>query len=205
MCIMKPHTLAGAAVIAVLAVSSAFAQQPQTQRVRGTIEKVDGNVLSVKSRDGGMLTVALTNNVRVVGVAKASLADVKEGSYIGSGAMPQPDGSQRAVEVHIFAETQRGTGEGHHSWGGAPNGTMTNGTVGTTVTGVDGPTITVKFKDGEKKIVVMPGVPIVRYEIGSLSEIKPGASITVLSATKKPDGTLEASRVNVGRGGVVPQ
>src|SRR5713226_4768458 len=108
--------LAGAALAAALAVSPAFAQQPQTQRVRGTIEKVDNDTLSVKARDGAMLTVALANNVLVIGVVKASLADVKEGSYIGSGAMPQADGSQKALEVHIFAETQRGLGEGHRPW-----------------------------------------------------------------------------------------
>jgi Cu/Ag efflux protein CusF len=194
----------GAALAAVLAVSVVSAQQPQTQRVRGTIEKVDNNTLSVKSRDGAMLTVTLANNVLVIGVVKASLADVKEGSYIGSGAMPQADGSQKALEVHIFAETQRGTGDGHRPWDGAPNSTMTNGTAGTAVTGVDGPVITVKYKDGEKKIVVPPGTPIVRYEVGQKSELKPGANINIVAAVKKPDGTFEAARVNVGRDGVVP-
>jgi hypothetical protein len=195
--------VAGAALAATLAISPALAQQ--TVRLRGTIEKVDGNTLLVKSRDGAQLTLALTGNALIVSVVKASLADIKEGSFIGSGAMPQPDGSQKALEVHIFAESQRGTGEGHRSWDGAPNSTMTNGTVGTTVTGVDGPAITVKYKDGEKKIVVGPGVPIVRYEIGGPSELKPGASFTVIAATKKPDGTFEAARINVGRDGVVPQ
>jgi hypothetical protein len=201
---MTRPMLAGAAVIAVLAVSPAFAQQPQTQRVRGTIEKVEGSALSVKSRDGGTLTVMLTNNVQVVGVVKASLADIKEGSYIGSGAMPQADGSQKAVEVHIFAETQRGTGEGHRPWAGAPNGTMTNGTAGTAVTSVDGQVIMLKYKDGEKKLIVPQGTPIVRYVLGETSELKPGANITIVNAVKKPDGTFEAARVNVGRDGVVP-
>jgi hypothetical protein len=195
-------TISGAALVAALAVSPAFAQQ--TMRLRGTIEKVDGSTLLVKSRDGAALTLTLVNNALVVGVVKATLADIKEGSFIGSGAMPQADGSQKALEVHIFAESQRGTGEGHRPWDGAPNSTMTNGTAGTAVTGVDGPTITVKYKDGEKKIVVGPAVPIVRYEIGSLSELKPGASFSVIAATKKPDGTFEAARINVGRDGVVP-
>ena len=199
------RALAGAALVGVLAASSAWAQQGQNMRVRGTIENVDGKTLLVKARDGAVLTLALADNAQVVGVVKASLADIKEGAFIGSGAMPQADGSQKALEVHIFAESQRGTGEGHRPWDGAPNSTMTNGTAGATVTGVDGPTITVKYKDGEKKIVVPPGVPIVRYEIGSLSELKPGASITVVSATKQPDGTFSAARVNVGRDGVVPQ
>jgi hypothetical protein len=204
------RTLASVAFIAALAVTSAWstsawAQQPQTVRLRGTIEKVDGSTLAVKSRDGAPLTLTLTGNAQVVSVVKATLADIKEGSFIGSGAMPQADGSQKALEVHIFAESQRGTGEGHRPWDGAPNSTMTNGTAGTAVTGVDGPTITVKYKDGEKKIVVGPDVPIVRYEIGNPGELKPGAAITVVAATKKPDGTFEAARINVGRDGVVPQ
>ena len=197
------RTLACAALVAAISVSSAFAQQ--TVRVRGTIEKVDGNALSVKGDDGAVVTLMLTSDAAIVGVVKATLADVKEGSFVGSAAMPQPDGSQKALEVHIFAESQRGTGEGHRPWDGAPNSTMTNGTAGSAVTGVDGPTITIKYKDGEKKIVVGPDVPIVRYEIGTASELKPGAAITVTAATKKPDGTFEAGRINVGRDGVVPQ
>jgi hypothetical protein len=193
--------LAGAAAIAALAISPAVGQ---TQRLRGTIEKVDGNTLSVKTRDGAAATLTLTGNATIVGVVKASLAEIKEGSFIGSGAMPQPDGSQKALEVHIFAETQRGTGEGHRPWDGAPNSTMTNGTVGATVTGVDGGTITVKYKEGEKQIVVPPGVRIVRYEIGNAGDLNPGASFSVIAATKKGDGSFEAARINVGRDGLVP-
>src|SRR6185369_5928060 len=194
------RTLANVVVIAAVAAvsSSAWAQQPQTTRLRGTIEKVDGSTLGVKTRDGAQATLTLTGTPVVVGVVKATLADIKEGSYIGSGAMPQADGTQKALEVHIFAESQRGTGDGHRPWDGAPNSTMTNGTAGAAVTGVDGSTVVVKYKDGEKKIIVGPNVPIVRYEIGSPSDLKPGAAITVLAATKKPDGTFETARVNVG-------
>jgi hypothetical protein len=192
---------ATAAVATLLAVTAASAQ---TQRVRGTIEKVDGNTLLIKGRDGGQITLSLADNATVVGVVKASVEDIKAGSYIGSGAMPQPDGTQKALEVHIFAESQRGTGDGHRPWDGAPNSTMTNGAVGDKVSGVDGPVVTVKYKDGEKKIIVTPSVPIVRYEIGDKSEIKPGAAISVAQATKKPDGTFSAARINVGRNGVVP-
>ncbi len=196
-----------AAFATAIAVTTASAQQPQ--RVRGTIEKVDGNTLLVKPPTGASITLMLTPNAAVVGVLKASIADIKEGSYIGSGAMPQPDGTQKAVEVHIFAESQRGTGDGHRDgWDGSPYGasvgTMTNGAVGQAVSSVDGPVITVKYKDGEKKIVVTPNVPIVRYEVGDKSELKPGAAIAVAAATKKPDGTFEAARINVGRNGVVP-
>jgi hypothetical protein len=190
-----------AAFATAIAVTTASAQ---TQRLRGTIEKVDGNTLLIKSPDGAPLTLTLADNAVVVGVVKASVADIKEGSYIGSGAMPQPDGTQKALEVHIFAESQRGTGDGHRPWDGAPNSTMTNGAVGQSVTSVEGPVITVKYKDGEKKIVVTPNVPIVRYEIGEKSELKAGAAISVVAATKKPDGTFGAARINVGRNGAVP-
>jgi len=196
--------LASAAFVAALAAASASAQQAQTVRLRGTIEKADGNTLHLKLRDGAPATLTLTGNPLIVAVVKASLADIKEGSFIGSGAMPQADGSQKALEVHIFAESQRGTGEGHRPWDGAPNSTMTNGTVGATVTGVDGGTITVKYKEGEKQIVVPPGVRIVRYEIGNAGDLKPGAGFSVIAATKKPDGTFEAARINVGRDGLVP-
>jgi hypothetical protein len=195
--------LTAAAFAAAIAVTSASAQQ--TQRVKGTIEKVDGNTLLIKGPDGAPVTLTLADNALVVGVVKATLADIKEGSYIGSGALPQPDGTQKAVEVHIFAESQRGTGDGHRTgWDGAPGGTMTNGAVGQTVSGVDGPVITVKYKDGEKKVVVGPTVPIVRYEVGDKSELKPGAAINVNAASKKPDGTFTTARINVGRDGVVP-
>jgi hypothetical protein len=197
-----------AAFVTALAVTAASAQQ--AQRLRGTIEKVDGNTLLIKSAPGGaQVTLTLADNAVVVGVLKATVADIKEGSYIGSGAMPQPDGTQKAVEVHIFAESQRGTGDGHRgNWDGtgygAGIGTMTNGAAGQPVSSVDGQVITVKYKDGEKKIVVGPNVPIVRYEIGNKTELKPGAAISVVAATKKPDGTFSAARINVGRNGVVP-
>jgi len=189
--------LATAAFAAAIAVTAASAQQ--TQRVRGTIEKVDGNTLLIKGPDGAPATVSLTDNAVIVGVLKATVADIKEGSYIGSGAVPQADGSQKAVEVHIFAESQRGTGDGHRpGWPGAPNGTMTNGAAGAPVTGVDGLTVMVKYKDGEKKLIVTPSTPIVRYEIGSASSLKPGAEFSIPAATKKPDGTYETARINVG-------
>jgi len=202
--------LTTAAFATAIAVATVWAQQPQTQRVRGTIDKIEGNTLYLKAPTGGApITLKLTDNAVVVGVLKASVADIKEGSYIGSGALPQPDGTQKAVEVHIFAEAQRGTGDGHRgNWDGSPYGagigTMTNGAAGQAVSGVDGQVITVKYKDGEKKIVVGPNVPIVRYEVGDKSELKPGAAVSVVAATKNPDGTFSAARVNVGREGVVP-
>jgi hypothetical protein len=195
--------LAGSLVVASYAL--AFAQPAPTVRLRGTIEKVDGNALTLKTRDGEA-KLSLTGNATIVAVVKATLADVKEGTFLGSAAMPQPDGSQKALEVHIFPEQMRGTGEGHRPYAPVPNSTMTNGTAaGATVAGVDGSTILLKFKDGEKKIVVPPNVPITRYEIGSAADLKAGAAFTVLAATKKADGSYEAARINVGRDGVTPQ
>jgi len=202
---MRRTILAAAAAFAVTAILPAWAQQPATMRVRGTIEKLDGNVLVVKSREGADLNVTLTDNVQVVGVEKAALSDITAGSYIGSAAMPQPDGSQKALEIHIFPESMRGTGEGHRPYAPVPQSTMTNGTVGNAVTSVEGHAVNIKYRDGEKKIVVPPDVPIVRYVIGTKADLKPGAHFTIISATKKPDGTLETARVNVGRDGVVPQ
>jgi hypothetical protein len=183
----------------------ASAQPAPTVRIKGTIEKVDGNTLTLKTGDGEA-KLTLAGNAQVVVVVKASMADIKENTFLGSAAMPQPDGTQKALEVHIFPEAMRGTGEGHRPYAPVKGSTMTNGaTAGATVTGVDGSAIKVRYKDGEKLIVVPPNVPIVRYEIGGAADLKPGGHFTVLAATKKPDGTFEAARINVGRDGVVPQ
>ena len=191
----------GGTMLATLVLAPVSAQQ--TVRVSGTVEKLEGDTLMVKAPDGASLTITLKSNVEVVGVVKASIADIKAGSYIGSGAMPQADGTQKAIEVHIFAELQRGTGDGHRPWT-EPGSTMTNGAVGDAVAGVDGPVVTVKYKGGEKKIVVGPDTPIVRYEAGDKSELKPGAKIRITNAVKKPDGTFEAGRISVGRGDIKP-
>src|SRR5580692_13090142 len=175
---------AALALVAALAATGALAQAPQTVRLRGVIEKVDGNEVTAKSDKGDALSINLADKMLVVAVVKASMADIKDGAFIGSGAMPQPDGSQKAIEVHIFPEQMRGTGEGFRPWDGAPNSTMTNGTAGSAVTGVDGPVVTVKYKDGEKKIIVGPDTPIVRYQVGTRSELKAGAAISVANATK---------------------
>lgn len=174
--------------------------------VRGTISKVDGNVILLKSTDRADLRLTLAENAMIVAVVKASMADIKEGTFLGSAAVPQPDGTQKAVEVHIFPEQMRGIGEGHRLFAPVPSGTMTNGSAsGPTVTHIDGSTIVVKYNGGEKKIVIPPDIPILRYEIGSKADLRPGAQFTVLNATKNADGTFETSRINVGRDGVVPQ
>ena len=199
------------AVVATLAVSCAWAQQPQTQRLAGEIQRVEGNVIFAKGRDGSAITLKLPDNVVVTAVLKATVADIKPGAYIGSGAVPQADGSQKAVEVHIFAESMRGQGDGHRpGWYGAPNGTMTNGaveptgTVGAAVATGGDPSFVVKYKEGDKRIVVPANAHIVRYEVGNKSDLKAGAPFAILAANKEADGTFTAPRINVGRDGARP-
>lgn len=198
---MIARCLAALAVV-ILASGSVLAQQ--NVRVRGEIAAVDGQTLVVKSRDGAELKIRLADNVNVSGIVKTQLTDIKPGSYIGVSAMPQPDGSQRALHVHIFPEPMRGVAEGHFPWDVRPNSTMTNATVAETVAGVDGQTITVKYKDGEKKVIVPPEAPIVTYVPGDRADLKPGAKIFIVAAQKQPDGTLSAARVSVGRDGLTP-
>ena len=200
---LLPRVLASLTVISVLG-STAWAQQPPPVRIRGTIEAVDGSLLTVKSREGSDMKVRMTDNVAVFGVAKASMSEIKPGSYIGVSAMAEPDGTQKAFAVHIFPENQRGAAEGFRPWDARPNSTMTNATVAETVAGTDGQNILVKYKDGEKKVVVPPDTPIVTFVVGDKSELKPGAKIIIFGAVKKDDGTLEANRVNVGRDGITP-
>lgn len=188
----------------VLALAASTASAQETVRIRGTIEKVDGPNLTIKSRDGKDLAVKLSDKARVMAMVKASLADVKPGSYIGVTAMPQPDGSQRAIAIHIFLESQRGVGEGFRPWDLRPNSTMTNAAVDTSVKSVDGQVLTLKYKGGEKKVFVPPETPIVAYAPGDKSEVKAGAHVIIMAAKKNPDGTLEAPSINVGRDGVTP-
>jgi hypothetical protein len=183
--------------------TAVIAQQAQNVRIRGTIDKVDGNALAIKTRDGQNVNVKLSDTARVLAFVKASLEDIKPNSYIGVTAMPQPDGSQRAIAIHIFMESQRGTGEGHRPWDLQPNSTMTNAAVDTKVAGVDGEVVTVKYKDGEKKILVTPQTQIVAYADGNRSEIKPGAPVNFF-AQKQSDGSFTAQAINIGRGVVPP-
>ena len=201
---LMPRVLATSLALASFA-SVAWAQPaPPPVRIRGTIEAVDGPVLSIKSREGTDMKVRMTDNVAVFGVAKTALSEIKEGSYIGVTAMPEPDGTQKAVAVHLFPENQRGAAEGFRPWDQRANSTMTNATVAQTVKGTDGQNILVKYKDGEKKVLVPPGTPIVTFVASDKSEVKAGGKIIIFGAVKKDDGTLEANRVNVGRDGITP-
>src|SRR5262249_17286611 len=184
------------------AVPAAAQDAPQV-RVRGTIESVDGAVYTVKARDGAELKITTAENSQVAGGAKASLTDIKQNSFMGVTSMPQADGSLRALEVHIFPETMCGTGEGHRPWDIHPQSTMTNATVDQVTSAVDGQTLTVKYKDGEKKILVPSTTPIVIYVSADKSDLKPGAKVFIIAA-KQPDGTLQARAWRVGRDGVTP-
>jgi hypothetical protein len=190
----------------LLATSAGFAQQqPPTVRIRGQIEKVEGDVLDIKARNGDMVKVKLVDPGRVMAFVKASLADIQVGKFIGVTAMPQADGSQKAIAIHIFLDAQKGVvADRHTPWDLQPGSTMTNAIVDTTVAGVDGQTIMVKYKDGEKKVIVPPNTTIVAYSPGDKSELKPGAQIIIFGATKQADGSLTTPTISVGRDGVVP-
>jgi hypothetical protein len=195
------RTTLGLAGISLIAMTSAvWAQQGPPVRVRGEIIKVEGNVLSVKSRTGENLTVKLAEPMRISAMVKSSLADIKEGTFIGVSAMPQPDGTQKAYGIHIFLESQKGVVADRFSeWDGRPGSTMTNANVATTVSGKDGQDILVKYKDGEKKVIVPPGTPIAKYVAGSAEDLKVGKKIFVGGAAKQADGSLLAPNVAVGR------
>jgi hypothetical protein len=195
--------LGTAGLLLALAMPIASAQDAPV-RVRGTIDRLEGDIYVIKMRAGGEAKVKLPDNVMVVALTKASIADIKQGSYVGVAGMPQADGSQRALEVHIFPEPMRGTGDGHRPWDLQPTSTMTNGSVEQTAASTAGQVLTLKYKDGEKKIVVTSDTPIVIYVPGEKSELKPGAPIFIAAATKQADGTLTSPRINVGRGVAPP-
>jgi hypothetical protein len=191
-----------AAALTLAMFASAGAQD--TVRVRGTIERVEGPVYVIKTRDGAELKVALAEPGLVVALVKASMADIKPGLFVGSTGMPQPDGSQKAIEVHIFPEAMRGTGEGHYPWDLQADSTMTNANVEESVASVDGQTLTLKYKTGEKKIVVTPQTIIIIYMPGDKNELKAGTKIFIGAAKKQADGTLLTPRINYGKDGLTP-
>jgi hypothetical protein len=200
-------TLTRPLVAVAMVVSSALytiAQQPPSpSRIRGTIEAVDGDVLAVKSRGGEDVKLRMTGDVRVVGITKISLSDIKVGSFIGTTTVPGPGGGQNAVEVHVFPEDMRGTGEGSRPYDLRPNSSMTNATVAQTVAGNDGHILTIKYKDGEKKVLVSPDTPVVTYVPADRSDLKAGAKV-IAFMKKLPDGSFETNRVSVGRDGLTP-
>lgn len=196
-------TLALSFVLALVAES--FAQQSPAIRIRGEVTKADGQTLVIKGRDGNNYTLKLPDNPRVMALVKAGMSDIKPNSYIGVTGMPMADGSQRAIAIHIFTEAQRGTAEGHMAWDLQPGSTMTNATVTeAAVAGTDGQVVNLKYKDGEKKVIVAPQTPIVAYAPGNLADVKPGVKVIVFGARKQDDGSFAAPGVNYGRDGVEP-
>jgi hypothetical protein len=197
------RSLIGASAVALLfAASMAAAQQPL--RAHGTIESFDNSTLVLKPSEGPDMNVKVADDAKIFGALPAAIADVKPGDFIAVGAMPQPDGSQKATIVTIFPESMRGIGEGFRPWD-RPGSTMTNATVNSTVASVDGQVVMVKYKDGEKKIIVGPDATIRVYVPGERSELKPGSHIAIPRIEKLPDGALQTARIYVGRNGVVPQ
>ena len=183
--------------------ASVLAQTP-VARIRGSIEKFDGGILTIQQREGGSIAVKVGDKVGVSGVVAAPLAEVTAGKFVGIATHGQKDGALVALEVLVFPEPMRGTGEGHRPWDLAPTATMTNANVEQTVAGNDGHTLTMKYKDGEKKLVVTPETVVVTYAPGDRAELKPGTGVFISAAKKMPDGTLQTPRINYGRGGLMP-
>ena len=199
-----PRLLPWIVVASCLVVGGAtFAQQPPTTRVRGTIESFDGNVLDVKARDGASVKIKLANGARVTAITRMRSDDIKQGSYIGVAGMPEADGTQRAISINIFPETARGLGDGFHPYDLQPDSTMTNAAVSEMVQSSDGKTLTVKYKDGEKKIVVTPQTQVSTFSPGSKDDLKPGVKV-IVNATKLDDGSLESKGMQYGRDGLQP-
>ena len=199
---MIQRTLAATSLALICMALPASAQE--TVRIRGTIERVEGPVYVVKNRDGAELKLTVTDNPLFVASVKSTMADIKPGMFVGSTGMSQPDGSQKAIEVHIFPESMRGTGEGHYDWDLKPQTKMTNANVEQTVAGVDGPILSVKYKDGEKKLLVTPETAVVTYVAGNKDDLKPGTKIFVAAAKKQSDGTVQTPRITYGKDGLVP-
>jgi hypothetical protein len=189
--------------LAALVGTQAAAQQPPTTRVRGTIESFDGNVLDVKARDGASVKIKLSGDARVTGLSRMKPEDVKQGSYIGVAGMPEADGSQKAISVVIFPEAARGLGDGFRPYDLQPNSTMTNAAVSEMVEANDGKTLTVKYKDGEKKIILTPQTQYSTFSPGSREDLKPGVKV-IVTATKASDGSLESKGMIYGRDGMQP-
>ena len=195
-----------AAVIGFLAVPAALAQAPSEGtrvRVAGTVDKLDDNKLTVDTKGSQPVTVVLADNAAVFGVEKRTVADIKPGDYLASGGVKGTDGKIHAVEVRIFPESLRGTGEGQRPWDARPDGVMTNATVGTVSHSPEGGVIHVKYKEGESEFTVGSEVPVLAYVAGDRSLLKPGAAVFTI-AEKKPDGTLTTTRVTAEKNGVKP-
>jgi hypothetical protein len=182
--------------------TSAFADGTPV-RVRGSVMSLDGSKLVVHAKDGKDVTVNLADNFAALAVVKASMADIKEGTFIGTATVTQPDSTLRSLEVVVFPDKMRGTGEGHYPWDLGSSSMMTNATVANAVKGVEGQTVTVTYKGGEKKIDIPANVPVVALVPATKEEIKPGA-IVFVPTQRQPDGSLNGGAVLFGKDGVIP-
>jgi hypothetical protein len=202
---MTAKMLLAGALIALLALPAAAQNAPEgtPTRVRGTVEKLDGQTLTVKSRDGQQLAIALAPNVTVAYLVKKSLADIKAGDFVASTSTKGTDGKNHAVELRIFPEAMRGLGEGQYAWDLVPESLMTNATVSGVTGAPQGQTLKVTYKGNESEIVVGTDTPVFGYGAGDASLLKPGAAIFIV-ALKKPDGSLSAARVTAEKDGVKP-
>ena len=202
---LRSGALAAAmALAATIAAAPAYAESAPSVRLRGDLVKFEGDVIDMKTRDGAAVTVKLAPNGGVTELRKAELGEITAGTYIGVTALPQKDGTLKAIAIHIFPAAMKGTGEGHRAWDLAPDTTMTNATVDGEVTKGASPTLKVKYKDGEKTVMVVPETSIVAMGPGTPAMLKPGAHILIFSATKGADGVLSTMRVVVGKDGLVP-
>ncbi len=201
---MKSYFVLFIALFVAAFASTLPASAQERVRVRGAIEKIEGDVLIVKTREGPVISIKLAENYAVGGLVPAKLEDIKQNTYVGIAGLPLPDGKIRALEVLIFPEAMRGTSEGHFPWDLVPESTMTNAAVAESVTRAEGNTLVLKYKDGEKTIVVPADVPIVRAVPTEKSELKPGAKIFIAAAIRGADGSLTAQRVTVGLNGLTP-
>lgn len=190
------------AIVAFAAVATAFAQGQRT-RLRGSIAAIDGKTATIATREGSSVTVNLADNWGVLLVVPASLADIKENSFVGIASLKAPDGTLNALEVLVFPETMRGVGEGHYPWDLQPESLMTNATVARLATAPNGQTLTLEYKGGTQTITVKPGTPIVTFQPGNRADAKVGAKLMV-TATKDTDGNLKAGRLLVGKDGLMP-
>ena len=188
----------------VFGATAGFSEDASPPRVRGTIDQVNGNTLTIKTKSGTPTTVQLKDGAHVVAVTKGAMSDIQQNSFVGIASMPQPDGTLKAVEVSVFAEPLRGTAEGHHPWDLMPGSTMTNAAVTKQVSKQEGNTLTLKHKDGEQTIVVPADVVVVNLIPGDNADLKPGAKIFIPAWAKKADGTWEGALALVGRDGITP-
>ncbi|MBZ6078217.1 hypothetical protein [Microvirga puerhi] len=200
----RVHTLVLVLGIAGAVVApSVWAQGSPPVRVRGTIERIEGDTMEVKTRGGADATLRLAGDARITGLIKASWADIKPGTFVGTAAIEQATGNARSLEVQVFPENMRGVGEGSHEYDLGPKSSMTNGTIGQVTEASTGRQLTIKYQGTEKTVVVPPDAPIVTYVQATRDDLAPGAKV-IVTASKQPDGTMQATRILVGKDGIEP-